>query len=119
MRIKQHDDLSQECVRDLKAIKDTMELLSGKWKIQIIGALIRSGTLRFMQLKRILDGIAPKKLSNDLQELEMNKLISRTVKDTKPVTVEYAITEHGKTLNNLIVEIIDWGIHHRKEIFKK
>ena len=94
----------------------SLELLSGKWKIQIIGTLLRDGTLRFMKLKRSLDGIAPKKLSSDLQELELNKLISRTIKDTKPITVEYSLTEHGRTLEGLIAEIVDWGFNHRKEI---
>jgi DNA-binding HxlR family transcriptional regulator len=51
-----------------------------------------------MELKRAVDGIAPKKLSKDLQELEMNELITRTVMDTKPITVEYERTAHGKTL---------------------
>lgn len=119
MKIQQKAPLSKECIGQLRAIRDTMELLSGKWKIQIIGTLLRGGTMRFMELKRSLDGIAPKKLSNDLQELELNKLISRTVKDTKPITVEYSLTKHGRTLDNLIGEIIDWGLNHRAEIIKK
>lgn len=110
--------LSKECIAQLRAIRDTMELLSGKWKIQIIGTLLRGGSMRFMELKRALEGIAPKKLSNDLQELEINKLITRTVMDTKPITVEYALTEHGKSLDGFICEIIDWGLNHRKEIIK-
>ncbi|GAA3555611.1 helix-turn-helix domain-containing protein [Snuella lapsa] len=116
MGLQQETSLSSECIWQLRAIKDTMELLSGKWKIQIIGTLLRGGTMRFMELKRALNGIAPKKLSNDLQELEVNKLITREVKDTKPITVEYSLTEHGKTLDSLIAEIIEWGCTHRKEI---
>lgn len=119
MKIQQEKLLSKECIGQLLAIRDTMELLSGKWKIQIIGTLLRGGTMRFMELKRSLNGIAPKKLSNDLQELELNKLITRTVKETKPITVEYSLTEHGKTLDNLIGEVIDWGQNHRSEIIKK
>jgi len=112
----EQEGLSKECVVQLRAIRDTMELFSGKWKIQIIGALLRGGSMRFMELKRALDGIAPKKLSNDLQDLEINKLITRTVMDTKPITVEYALTEHGKSLDGFIGEVIDWGLNHRKEI---
>lgn len=119
MKIQHKEPLSTECILQLRAISDTMELLSGKWKIQIIGTLLRGGTMRFMELKRAIDGIASKKLSADLQELELNKLITRTIKDTKPITVEYALTEHGKTLDNLIGEVIDWGINHRTEIIKK
>lgn len=116
--MKKKIELSPQCNSQLRAIGDTMELLSGKWKIQIIGTLLLNGTMRFMELKRAINGIAPKKLSKDLQELEVNKLITRTVMNTKPITVEYALTEHGKTLENLINEVIDWGYNHRREIIK-
>ncbi|WP_240486163.1 winged helix-turn-helix transcriptional regulator [Aquimarina atlantica] len=87
-------------------------------KIHIISVLIRGHTLRFMELKRCLHGIASKKLVRDLQDLELNKLVIRNVKNTKPVSVEYSITQHGETLEDLIQGIIDWGIKHRNEIIK-
>lgn len=111
-------EISSQCNAQIRAIGDTMELLSGKWKIQIIGTLLLNGTMRFMELKRALEGIAPKKLSKDLQELELNKLITRTVMNTKPITVEYNLTVHGRTLEKLINEVIDWGLIHREEIKK-
>lgn len=116
--MKKNIELSPQCTGQLRAIGDTMELLAGKWKIQIIGTLLLNGTMRFMELKRALNGIASKKLSKDLQELEINKLLTRTVMNTKPITVEYELTPHGKTLENLINEVIDWGFTHRKHIFK-
>lgn len=101
------------------AIKDTMELLSGKWKIQIIGSLLMNGKLRFKELQRNVDGIASKMLSKELQELEQNELLTRTVMNTKPITVEYELTEHGKTLQSVIVSITNWGLEHRKHLFQK
>jgi DNA-binding HxlR family transcriptional regulator len=101
------------------AIRDTMELLSGKWKIQIIGALMQKGTLRFMDLLREVDGIAAKMLSKELQDLEINELVKRTVCNTKPITVEYEITSYGKTLEKIIMEIAHWGDLHRKRLFRK
>lgn len=107
-----------ECGEDgLLAIKDAMELLSGKWKIQIIGCLMLHGTMRFMDLRRRVKGIAAKMLSRELQELEQHKLIRRNVMDTRPITVEYALTEHGISLQNVIGEIRSWGIAHRKHVF--
>jgi len=100
----------------LRAIQDTMDILSGKWKIQIIGTLIFHGKRRFMDLIRDVEGIAAKMLSKELQDLEINKLISRTVCNTKPITVEYEITEYGRTLEKVLIEITDWGIEHRKKI---
>lgn len=110
---------SKECTKKLMGIKDTMELLSGKWKIQIIATLMQKGTLRFMDLLREVDGIAAKMLSKELQELELNELVKRTVCNTKPITVEYEITDHGLTLQSTIDEIANWGIAHRERLFKQ
>jgi DNA-binding HxlR family transcriptional regulator len=52
-----------------------------------------------------------------LQELEMNGLVSRTVCNTKPVTVEYALTEYSETLGEVITAMHRWGMAHRKRIF--
>jgi len=119
MKKKTATGMHGDCGPKHLAIKDTMELLSGKWKIQIIGALMRNGTMRFMDLLREVDGIAAKMLSKELQELEINELVKRTVCDTKPITVEYEMTTYGRTLEKVIAELAHWGEQHRKRIFKK
>ncbi|AXY74688.1 transcriptional regulator [Paraflavitalea soli] len=108
-----------DCKEQLIAIRDTMILLSGKWKIQIIGWLLLYGKVRFMDMLRGIEGIAAKMLSKELQELEQNEIVSRTVMPTKPTTVEYELTEHGKTLSGVIDAISAWGVTHRKFLFKK
>ncbi|MDX1365634.1 MAG: helix-turn-helix domain-containing protein, partial [Arenibacter latericius] len=80
------------------------------------GTLIEGSKLGFMDLLREIDGIGSKMLSKELQDLEMNHLVSRTVMDTKPITVEYAITEYGATLSPLINELAKWGIEYRQSI---
>lgn len=105
------------CEQTLMAIKDTMDLLSGKWKIHIIASLLMNDSMRFMDLMRDVTGIAAKMLSKELQELEVNELINRTVKNTKPVTVEYKLTEHGHSLGPLINEAAKWGSLHRNKLF--
>lgn len=119
MHAKKPKPLPVECQDQLIAIKDTMELLSGKWKIQIVGALLMKGAMRFMDLLREIDGIAAKMLSKELYELEQNELVIRTVMHTKPVTVEYQLTKHGKTLQAVIEPIRVWGVAHRKHLFRK
>ena len=57
-------------------------------------------------------------LSKELQDLEANQLLTRTVKQTKPITVEYEITDYGRTLITLIQEIVNWGMNHREKIMK-
>ncbi|CAG5016078.1 hypothetical protein DYBT9275_05473 [Dyadobacter sp. CECT 9275] len=109
------DQKPLHCPSQLRAIHDTMDILSGKWKITIIGCL-SFGDKRFMDLMREVKGIGSKMLSKELHELEINGLISRTVQPTKPVTVEYALTAYGKTLRPILWEMADWGQHHRVKV---
>ena len=60
-----------------------------------------------------------KVLSKELKDLEVNQLIKRDVYDTFPPTVEYSITPHGKSLENVINELRKWGLSHRKKIMGK
>ena len=57
-----------------------------------------------------------KNLAVDTEQREMNQLITRTVQNTQPITVEYEITEYGATLRQVTDVIADWGIEHRKRI---
>ncbi|MCA6066251.1 helix-turn-helix transcriptional regulator [Chryseobacterium sp. RG1] len=107
------------CKNRMNAIKDAMEILSGKWKFHILGTLLQGGNMRFMDLLREIDGIAAKMLSKELQDMEINHLIKRTVLDTKPVTVEYEVTEYGRTIQPIIDEIAKWGIEYRKSLYQK
>jgi DNA-binding HxlR family transcriptional regulator len=102
----------------LLGMRDAMEVLSGKWKIQLIGTLLFGGKMRFMDLLREVEGIGAKMLSKELQDLEMNQLVKRTVKETKPITVEYEITEYGKSLEPMVSGIVEWGSEHRRRIMK-
>ncbi|WP_343624140.1 helix-turn-helix domain-containing protein [Flavobacterium lindanitolerans] len=105
------------CQVRMQAISDTMSLLSGKWKFHILGTLIEGNTLGFMDLLREINGIGTKMLSKELQDLEVNNLVNRKVMNTKPITVEYSITEYGKTLSPLIDEMAKWGIDYRRKVY--
>lgn len=110
---------SSRCIyytQRMLALRDAMELLSGKWKVPIICTLSFRGKMRFSDLIQEVEGIAAKMLSKELQILEANELITRTVCNTKPVTVEYEITEYGKTLDKILVDIVNWGHAHRNRI---
>lgn len=97
------------------AIRDTLDIVGGKWKLVLITILL-SGKRRFRELSREA-GITPRILSKELQEMEMNGLITRTVCDTKPVTVEYALTPYSETLKEVLFAMEKWGQDHRKKIF--
>lgn len=105
------------CRFRINAVKDSMDILTGKWKIHILGTLLYGGKMRFMDLQREIGGIGSKMLSKELQDLEMNNLLTRTIKNTKPITVEYELTDFGKTLEPIINEIAQWGINYRESLF--
>ncbi|WP_339924544.1 helix-turn-helix domain-containing protein [uncultured Cyclobacterium sp.] len=105
------------CQAKMQAISDTMSILSGKWKFHILGTLIEGSELGFMDLLREVDGIGNKMLSKELQDLETNHLVRRKVMNTKPITVQYSITEYGETLSPLIDEVAKWGIAYRQSIY--
>jgi DNA-binding HxlR family transcriptional regulator len=107
-----------ECTKMLLPVKDALDILSGKWKLQIIVALT-FGKKRFKQLQREIPGLTPKMLSKELKELEMNELATRHVYNTSPVTVEYELTPYEKTLKPLIGELHNWGAKHRKRIIAR
>lgn len=105
---------SPECPMIRRAVSDTLEVISGKWKLLIIYTL-STGTYRFSELVNEI-GITPRMLSKELSDLEMNQMISRKVHNTRPVTVEYSITEHGRTLWKVIDAMKEWGMEHRKKV---
>lgn len=106
----------QTCSVSIRAIKDALEVLNGKWKLPILISLLTGDTKRFKQISKDVDGITDRMLSKELKDLEMNQLVRREVHDSFPPTVEYTITEHGKTLQKVIAELLDWGVFHRRKV---
>nr|WP_315027922.1 helix-turn-helix domain-containing protein [uncultured Chryseobacterium sp.] len=114
---KEKPELNPECKNHIRGVRDTIYLLDGKWKTLIISHLYYVGKMRFMDLKRQVDGIASKTLSKELKVLEMNNLILRTQNNTMPVSVEYELTDFGKSLHTIIDTMGEWGIKYRNELF--
>ena len=106
------------CPFKLKASRDALEIIQGKWRIPIVISLTY-GTKRFGEIQRDIGDVSPKMLSQELKALEENKIISRTLYDSMPVTVEYSLTPLGHSMKNLLAELLNWGNHFRKEIVGK
>lgn len=107
----------ESCAISRRAIQDTLEIVHGKWKLLILITL-QNRACRFKELAREI-GITPRMLSKELQELEVNQLISRTVLPTKPVSVEYAITAYGLTFGEVLDAMRSWGLKHRRRIIQQ
>jgi len=95
------------------AVNDTLNVISGKWKLPIIGTLL-FGKKRFTEIQRNISKITPRMLSKELKDLEMNGIVKRTVYDTIPVSVEYELTESAKSLGEVLDKMLEWGLQHRK-----
>jgi DNA-binding HxlR family transcriptional regulator len=100
---------------ELQALQDTIYVIGGKWKLPIINSIC-NGNKRFREIERSIPGITTRMLSRELKEMEMNKLIKRTVYAGPPVLVEYESTEYCKSFGKIILAMIQWGKEHRKYI---
>lgn len=106
------------CKQKLLTTQDTLDVIQGKWRIPIIVSLT-FGNKRFGEIQRDIADISSKMLSQELKALEANKIVTRTLYDSMPVTVEYSLTPLGLSMKTLLDEILNWGIHFRKEIISK
>ncbi len=89
----------------------TLSVIGGKWKLLILWHLNNS-PVRFSGLMRQMTGITQKMLTQQLRELEQDKIISRKVFPEVPPHVEYSLTPYGKTLEPVLKMMSDWGQTH-------
>jgi DNA-binding HxlR family transcriptional regulator len=104
--------------QEIQALQDTIYVIGGKWKLPIINSIC-NGNKRFREIQRSIPGITTRMLSKELKEMELNKLITRTVYADSPVSVEYESTAYCKTFGHIITEMIKWGIAHKKKVMGK
>lgn len=112
-------DFKNEHKKEIMAVHDAMDVLSGKWKISIISSICFYNKRRFSDILNDVEGISNRMLSKELKDLEMNKLLERTVLDTKPISVQYQLTDYGLKLKSIINSLSEWGAEHRKVIIGK
>lgn len=124
-RVYQKDDIKMEKETanripevEIQALQDTLYVIGGKWRLPIINSIC-NGNKRFREIERSIPGITTRMLSKELKDMEMNKLITRTVYPNSPVLIEYESTGYCKTFGPIILEMIKWGVEHRKVITEK
>ncbi len=92
-------------------VESTLELIGGKYKALILWHLADK-TLRFSQLQKEISGATAKMLTQQLRELEAQKLIHREVFPIIPPKVEYSLTDLGRSLMPILVAMRDWGANY-------
>lgn len=111
--------INQEiCFKRVLNMTDTLDILSGKWKISIL-ILLSFEPKRFSEISRGFKKITDRTLSKDLKDLENNLLISKKTIDAFPKTTEYSITEHGLSITKVLLELREWGQLHREKILSQ
>lgn len=103
--------MSTEAASSARAIERTLDVIGGKWTVQILRDLF-DGTRRFGQLQQSLGGVSPKMLIARLRELEERGLVTRTLYPEIPPRVEYSLTDDGRTLRPIIDAMAAWGLTH-------
>ena len=98
------------------AMSDVLNRIGDKWSVMVVGILSRTGTIRFNELKRSINGVSQRMLTLTLRNLERDCLVTRTIYPEVPPRVEYGLTELGKTLTGPINALWDWSAEHHGSI---
>ena len=109
--------------------RQLLDRISDKWVALILAALGNDGphhpngntvgqprSMRYSELSRRLAGVSQKMLTQTLRSLERDGLVSRTVAPTVPVTVTYALTDLGNSLQHVMLELKQWAEVHMSEV---
>ena len=95
-------------------VETTLSLISDRWKVLILRELFL-GTRRFGELKKALNGISQKVLTENLKDMAEQGLISRHVYAEVPPRVEYSLTPLGESLRPVLRAMFDWGVAYKQQ----
>ena len=97
--------------KNICPVETTLNLIGGKYKALILWHLAE-GTLRYNELQRAVSAATPRILTNQLREMEKQRLITRTVYPGVPPKVEYAMTDLGRSLMPILTAMRNWGAEY-------
>lgn len=95
--------------------RQLLDRISNKWVVLVLG-LLEGGPMRFNALRREIDGISQKMLTQTLRNLEADGLLTRRVFATVPVTVEYELTSLGRSLNIAVQPLAEWAVRNMSKV---
>lgn len=95
-------------------VATTVQIIGSKWKLLILKNLL-SRPWRFNELKKDLEGISQKVLTDSLRSMEEDGIITRTVYPEVPPHVEYALSDLGESMRPILDAMKDWGINYKKQ----
>lgn len=95
--------------------RQTLDRVADKWSALVVYALVH-GPRRHGELKRTIEGISQKMLTQTLRSMERDGLVTRRVIDRVPPHVEYHLTALGETLTQPLVTICEWSMNHLPQV---
>lgn len=96
-------------------VATTVQLIGSKWKLLILRNLLQR-PWRFNEMKKTLEGISQKVLTDSLRSMEADGLITRTVYPEVPPRVEYALSDLGQSMRPIINAMEEWGINYKQQL---
>ncbi len=100
---------------DACLVREVLDRVGDKWSVYVVH-MLGSGTMRFSELRRGIDGISQRMLTVTLRGLERDGLVTRTVYPVVPPRVDYALTPLGETLLDAVCSLVKWAEEHRSDI---
>lgn len=97
-------------------VRELLDRIGDKWSVMIILNLGEHDVLRFGALKRAVPGISTRMLAKSLGDLQRDGLVERTVRQTRPLAVDYRLTALGDTLLQPIATLAKWAFDHREDV---
>lgn len=98
------------------SVEATLAVIGGRWKPIILFHLMEKDVLRFNEMRRAIQGVTQRMLTNQLRELEKSGVVNRKVYAQVPPRVEYRLTEYGKTLKPILLSMREWGADHMQNL---
>ena len=92
-----------------------LDQIADKWSVLVLASL-RDGPLRFNAIKRRIEGVTQKALTQCLRRLERNGIVERKVITTSPISVEYEITALGRSLGRPFRALYEWTLEYLPEV---
>lgn len=96
-------------------VATTVQLIGSKWKLLILRNLLQR-PWRFNELKKNLDGISQKVLTDSLRSMEEDGIITRTVYPEVPPRVEYALSDTGESMRPILLAMQEWGTAYKESL---
>lgn len=96
-------------------VRDVMANVAGKWNSLLL-LMLDGGPKRFSALRRDVPDISQRMLTQSLRDLQRDGYVARTVFPTQPPSVEYELTELGRSFLAVMKRIVDWSVEHHDAI---